>query len=234
MPRSRNSCYARLEVSDSPVPVWLIEDTAAYRQSLVKVLNQTPGFTCAAAFGAVEDALDELAVHPAAAPQVILLDIGLPGLDGVSGLPRLRTAVPAARIIMLTSFDDHERVFRAIRSGASGYLLKTAGVLKIIEALQEVLQGGAPMSPPIARAVLTMFAQQRPPAAPAADYGLTPRETQILECLVAGRTLKEAAAALGLSPHTVDTHLRHIYEKLQVNTRQGAVAKAVGQHLVER
>ena len=212
--------------------VWLIEDNAAYRRSLVKVLGQTPGFTCTGAFGALEDALEALGARPAAAPQVVLLDIGLPGLDGVSGLPRLRAAAAGARILMLTSFDDPDRIFRAICAGASGYLLKTAGALKIIESLHEVLAGGAPLSPPVARAVLTMFA--RLPAAAAADYGLSPRETQLLERLVAGRTIKEAAADLAVSYHTVDTHLRRIYDKLHVRTRQGAVAKAVGERLVAR
>lgn len=227
-------CWHMTQSFAQATQVWLIEDNAAYRRSLQKVISQTPGFACARVCGSCEEAFEALASLPP--PDLTLLDIGLPGLDGVSALSRLRELAPRMRIIMLTSFDDHDRIFRAICAGASGYLLKTASVVKIIEGLREVLEGGAPMSPQVARAVLQAFAAARSPAsAPAGqDYSLTPREKEILELLIAGRTLKEAAATLDLSIHTVDTHVRRIYEKLHVHTRQGAVAKAVTERLVRR
>ena len=209
--------------------VWLVEDNGEYRRSLARVLDLTPGLVCAQACGSCEEAFEQLAAQPA--PKVLLLDIGLPGLDGVSAVGRFKETIPGAHIIMLTSFDDHDRIFRAICAGANGYLLKTSSVAKIIGGIREALAGGAPMSPQVARAVLTMFAGGA--AKPAKlDYGLSPREQEILEQLVLGRTMKETAAHLDVSYHTVDTHLRRIYEKLHVCTRQGAVAKAVGERLV--
>lgn len=211
--------------------VWLVEDNGEYRRSLARVLDRTPGLMCAQACGSCEEAFEHLASQPA--PKVLLLDIGLPGLDGVSAVSRFKEKIPGAHIIMLTSFDDHDRIFRAVCAGANGYLLKTSSVAKIIAGIREALAGGAPMSPQIARAVLTMFAGgAAKPAKLNADYGLSPREQEILEQLVLGRTMKETAAQLDVSYHTVDTHLRRIYEKLHVCTRQGAVAKAVGERLV--
>jgi len=226
-------------VEDVPPPstkgvrVWLVEDNGEYRRSLARVLDRTPGFACTLACESCEEALQQVAMRPA--PDVLLLDIGLPGIDGVSAVRQFKDKFPAAQIIMLTSFDDHDRIFRAVCAGANGYLLKTASVGKIIEGLHEAMAGGAPMSPQVARAVLTMFARSgaAKPAAASTDYGLSTREREILEQLVAGRTIKEVAAQLGVSYHTIDTHLRRIYEKLDVHTRQGAVAKALHERLLE-
>lgn len=208
--------------SSAPATVWLIEDNAAFRTSVHRVLNSLPGLQCSNSFSSCEEALT--ALRERRKPQVILLDVGLPGMSGLDGIPALKAASPQTHVIMLTVFDDNEKIFKAICAGASGYLLKGSQPEKIAEAIHEVLNGGAPMNGRIARTVLEMFARM---VAPPKDYGLTPREKEVLEFLVAGLTKKEIAAQANLSYHTVDTHLRNIYTKLQVHTRSGAVAKAV-------
>jgi DNA-binding NarL/FixJ family response regulator len=209
------------------VPVWLIEDNATFRRAVARVLEQSGEIVCAGAFGRCEDALAALARVPA--PKLILLDIGLPGMSGIDGIPLLRQKAPGALILVLTVFEDDEKIFRAICAGACGYLLKTAASEELVQSMREALAGGAPMNARIARRVLDMFARLAPPPG---DYGLTPREKEILEATVQGRTKKEIAALLDLSFHTVDSHLRHIYQKLEVNTRTGAVAKALKEKLV--
>src|ERR1700722_14252227 len=204
------------------IPVWLIEDNATFRRAVARVLEQSGEIHCAGAFGRCEDALAALARDPA--PKLILLDVGLPGMSGIDGIPLLRQQAPGALILVLTVFEDDEKIFRAICAGACGYLLKTAASEELVQAIHEALAGGAPMNARIARRMLEMFARLAPPRG---DYGLSPREKEILDATVQGRTKKEIAALLDLSVHTVDSHLRHIYQKLEVNTRTGAVAKAL-------
>jgi DNA-binding NarL/FixJ family response regulator len=206
--------------------VWLIEDNAAFRRAVAAALEVSDEFHCAQSFRSLEDAL---ATKDRAAPQVILLDIGLPGRSGLEGIPMLRQSAPGAAIIILTVFEDEEKIVRAICAGAAGYLLKSSSLDEIVQALRSVLTGGAAVTPRVARRVLDLFTQlNRPPG----DYGLTPREREILQLAVQGLTKKEIAARLDCSIHTADTHLRHIYEKLHVNTRSGAVAKALNEKLV--
>ena len=212
----------------APVDVWLIEDNATFRRAVRRALNQTEAFRCTGDFGSAETALGA-ARQSSPAPRIILLDVGLPGMDGLAAIPRLRERLPEAVIIVLTVFEDEDKIFRAICSGAAGYLLKTSSVEEIARAMSDALAGGAPMNSRIARRVLDMFARLAPPRG---DYGLSARETEILEAMVQGKTKKEIAAQLGLSFHTVDTHLRNIYQKLEVNTRTGAVAKALKEKLV--
>lgn len=207
--------------------VWLIEDHADSRRVLMRVLNRTALMECPCAFSTCEEALEALRTQPP--PDVILLDVGLPGMSGIEGIPRLKELSPRTHIIMLTVFDDPEKVFNAICAGASGYLLKSSDEDAIATAVNEVLKGGAPMNPRIARLVLDAFAAR---VRPARDYGLSERERQVLELMVQGLVKKEIADRLGLSYHTVDNHLRNIYAKLHVNTRGGAVAKALSEHLV--
>jgi DNA-binding NarL/FixJ family response regulator len=209
------------------VTVWLIEDNATFRRTVMRALDQVEGLHCLGGFSSCEDALAALTRQPA--PQTILLDIGLPGMSGLEGIARLRERAPQTKIIVLTVFEDEDKIFRAICAGASGYLLKTAPVEEIARSIHDALAGGAPMNGRIARRVLDMFARFAPTRG---DYGLTARETQILESMVKGKTKKEIAALLDLSFHTVDTHLRNIYQKLEVNTRTGAVAKALKEKLV--
>lgn len=208
--------------------VWLIEDHADSRRILARVLNRAATLQCPCAFGSCEDAL--AALQAGTPPDVILLDVGLPGMSGIEGIRHIKAAAPATHVIMLTVFDDQEKVFNAICAGASGYLLKTADEDAIANAVHEVLHGGSPINPRVARLVLNMFASRAAP--PAQNYGLSDREREVLELMVQGLVKKEIADRLALSYHTVDNHLRSIYTKLQVHTRGGAVAKALSEHLV--
>jgi len=209
--------------SGSPIRainVWLVEDNATYRRAIARALDCAPDLHCAGAFGSCEDALAQLRDdHP---PEVILLDIGLPGLSGLDGIQQFKTLSPATHVIILTVFEDADKIVRAICAGASGYLLKSSPAESIAQAIREVLGGGAPMTPQIARSVLSLFARM---AGPPADQGLSRREKETLEFLVQGLATKEIADRLDLSIHTVDTHLRNIYRKLHVHSRAGAVGK---------
>ena len=206
--------------------IWLIEDNDSFRNALARVIDQQPGLKCNRNFSSCEDALAALGRDTP--PDVILLDVGLPGMSGIEGIKCLRDVAPDVRIIMLTMFDDHDKVFKSICAGASGYLLKTTPKDKITEAIREVLDGGAPMNAQIARLVLDRFAAM---TAPKEDYGLTDREREVLEWMVKGLIKKEIADKLSLSYHTIDTHLRNIYQKLHVHTRAGAVVKAIRERL---
>ncbi len=226
--QTENNSGMRTGTTGAKAVVWLIEDHADSRRVLARVLNRAPTTQCPCAFASCEEALDALRSNPL--PDVILLDVGLPGMNGIEGIPHLKALSPATHVIMLTVFDDQEKVFNAICAGASGYLLKTDDEEAIAGAIHEVLQGGAPINPRIARLVLEKFASQA--ARPAHDYGLSDREREVLELMVQGLVKKEIADRLNLSYHTVDNHLRNIYTKLQVHTRGGAVAKALSEHLV--
>ena len=218
----------RTDTSSGKSVVWLIEDHGDSRRVLARVLNRAATTQCPCAFASCEEALAALRTNPH--PDVILLDVGLPGMDGIEGIRHIKALSPATHVIMLTVYDDQEKVFNAICAGASGYLLKTADEDAVVGAIQEVLQGGAPINPRVARMVLNMFASRSAP--PAHSYGLSDREREVLELMVQGLVKKEIADRLHLSYHTVDNHLRSIYTKLQVHTRGGAVAKAVSEHLV--
>jgi DNA-binding NarL/FixJ family response regulator len=215
------------KVTNTPaISVWLIEDNHTFRHTIARVLNQVAGLECPRHFANSEDALQTLA--EGLVPDVVLVDVELPGLDGIEAVRRIKALSPTTRLIMLTVFDDHDKIFRAICAGASGYLLKTSPVEKIVESIREVYSGGAPMTPSIARSVLDMFGQL---SVPHQDYGLTQREQTILELMTQGLLKKEIADRLSISFHTVDTHLRNIYAKLHVNTRTGAVVKALKEKL---
>ena len=205
-----------------PVAVWLVEDNQTYRNAIARALDHAPGLHCAGAFGCCEDALARMREEEA--PQVILLDIGLPGISGLDGIQQFKALAPDTYVMILTVFEDTDKIFRAICAGASGYLLKTSTADKIAQAIREVLGGGAPMTPQIARSVLNLFARM---AGPPPDQGLSSREKQTLQFLVQGLTTKEIADRLELSIHTVDTYLRGIYRKLHVRSRAAAVAKVL-------
>ena len=210
-----------------PVTVWLVEDYAPFRNTVSKLLNSTPGLSCTHLFATGEDAFRSLSTQQK--PSVMLLDVGLPGMNGIELLMKVRELAPETRVVILTAFEDEEKLFRAICSGASGYLLKTATAEQITSAIREAHSGGAPMTPSIARRVLEMFGRMAPSKT---DYGLSDREKLVLEKMVSGLTKKEIAATLGMNFHTVDAALRSIYSKLEVNTRTGAVAKALKEKLV--
>ena len=206
--------------------VWLIEDNAPFRRTVQRVVSKLPNIDSVRGFSTFEESLATLT--KATAPDIVLLDVGLPGITGIEGIAPLKAAAPDVQILILTAFEDDDRIFRAICAGASGYLLKTSTSAEIATAVAEVQRGGSPMTPRIARRVLEMFAKANPPKR---DYGLSPREQEILQLLVQAKTVKEAAAHLGISFHTADEYIRSVYTKLQVHTRSGAVAKALKEGL---
>jgi DNA-binding NarL/FixJ family response regulator len=212
---------------NGPVRVVIIEDVRDVRESLTILINGTNGFQCVGSYRTMEDALQGIAVNR---PAVILTDIGLPGMDGIEGTRQLRDRFPDVPVLALTVYDDDEKVFKVICAGASGYLLKNTPPARLLESLSEVAEGGAPMSPEIARRVMRLFREFRPP--PTASYHLTPQETTLLKLLVEGHYYKTAAHEMGISTNTVSFHLKHIYEKLQVHSKTEAVAKALRERLI--
>lgn len=211
------------------IQVWLIEDHKTYGERLARALNRVEGIACAKRFTACEDAF--VTLTPETAPQVLLLDVGLPGVNGIDGIARLRQLAPQMAIVILTVFEEDDKIFRAICAGAAGYLLKTSSTDDIAAAIRSAAAGGSPINPTIARRVLEMFSKAN--AAPQQkDYGLTPREMEILHLLVDGKTIKEAAAGLGISYYTADEYIRSVYEKLQVRSRGSAIAKALKEGIV--
>ncbi len=207
--------------------IWLVEDNAAFRQTIAELINETAGMRCSGAFASCEEALSEL--RDKDAPEVVLMDIGLPGMSGIEGVKHLKKISPSTDVIVLTIYDEDEKVFRAICNGASGYLLKDAPPESIVAAIHDVLRGGAPINAHIARRVLDMFMRL---SVPLAEYGLTAREKEILHELTEGLTKKQIAEKLFLSFFTIDTHLKNIYAKLHVHSRSGAVAKVLKERLL--
>jgi DNA-binding NarL/FixJ family response regulator len=216
-----------IEKQTKHISIWLVEDNTRYRKTLAGLIDRTPGLICARSFSSCEEALDTLTT--AEAPDVILLDIGLPGMSGIAGIAKFKEFLPSSHILILTVYDDNDNVFEALCAGASGYLLKDSAPEKIIDSIQEVLAGGAPMNMKIAHKVLEMFTRFKPQKH---DYGLTEREKEILQLLTAGLTKQQIADKLFLSFHTVNTHLKNIYGKLHVNTRTGAVSKVYKENLL--
>ena len=207
--------------------IWIIEDHAAFRRTLLRVLGAENDMRCTGDFDSCEKALAALTKDEV--PDLILLDVGLPGMSGLEGIRLIKERSPKTLIVILTVFEDDDKVFSAICAGAAGYLLKTSSVTEITQAVRDALAGGSPMTSRIARRVLDMFTKFAPKHS---DYGLSEREKEILQLMTNGLIKKEIAEKLTLSVHTVDTYLRRIYEKLEVNTRTGAVAKALKEGLV--
>lgn len=210
------------------IHVWLIEDHKTYGERLARALNRVEGIACTQRFTACEDAF--AALTTASAPQVLLLDVGLPGMNGIDGIARLRQLAPQMAVVILTVFEEDDKIFRAICAGAAGYLLKTSSTEDIAAAIRSAAAGGSPINPTIARRVLEMFSKAN--TASQKDYGLTPRELDILKLLVTGSTIKDAAAQLGIGYYTADEYIRSVYVKLQVRSRGSAIAKAVKEGLV--
>lgn len=215
----------------APITVWVIEDNPTFRKVMAQLLNDTPGFHCPAAFATAETALRRLAHET---PDVILLDVALPGIDGLTAIRHIHAHAPDVRIIMITVYDDQEKIRQAIQAGAAGYLLKTSTEEDIAAAIHAVMHGQPAMTQKVAGSLWHMLAQAFPtPDEPEdSDCPLTPREREILRLITKGLATKEIAARLAMSPHTADTHLRHIYQKLGVNSRAAAAAKALQLRLV--
>ena len=213
--------------ASKPVRVGIVEDRSDIREGLRALIAGTPGYGSAGAYSSMESALDGVRRD---VPDVILVDIGLPGMSGLEGIRILKERHPALPALMLTVYDDDERIFEAMCAGACGYLLKSTAPARLLESLREVVDGGAPMSPHVARRVLALFRDVQPPAR--ADYGLTPHELRLLKLLVDGHNFKTAAVEAGVSPATIAWHMRHVYDKLQVHSKSEAVGKALREGLI--
>lgn len=202
------------------ITVSIVEDNDQLRGTLARLISRAEGFECVSNFSTAEAALEAL---PKAPPQVVLMDINLPGINGVECVRRLKQAAPQILAVMLTAYEDTENIFNALAAGAAGYLLKRAPRSELLDAIREVQRGGSPMTTHIARKVVQSF--QKPVSSPQPSESLSTREQEVLDCLSQGFLYKEIAEKLGISYETVHTYIRRIYEKLQVRTRTEAVAK---------
>jgi DNA-binding NarL/FixJ family response regulator len=214
----------------SKLDVWVVEDKRILRESLADLLNEQDDMRCPLAVGTCEEYLAALDQDPA--PDVVLMDIGLPGRSGIEGVARTTSLSPRTQVIVLTIHGEDEKVFDAICAGAAGYLLKPSDPAQIVGAVRGVSQGAAAINPYFARRILGLFSRRARPRTGEQDYGLTAREKDILQLLVDGLTMEEMAGRLGLSYHTIGNHLQNVYRKLHVRTRSRAVAKAVREDLV--
>jgi len=211
----------------SVVKVAIVEDHGEFRNYLAALINGTDGFRCTSTFESMELAVRGIPLDP---PDVALIDLGLPGMNGIEGIRLLRERYPRMVLLVESVYEDDERIFDALCAGASGYLLKKTPPARLIESLTEALQGGAPMSPEVAGRVIKLFQEIRPPER--CDYALTPHEIRLLKLLVEGHNYKTAAAELKVTTSTINFHLQHIYEKLQVHSKTEAVAKALRNRLI--
>ena len=203
-----------------PITVSIVEDNEQLRSTLARVIGRAEGFRCVSHYGSAEAALEAL---PKDKPEVVLMDINLPGINGVECVRQLKELLPDTQSVMLTVYEDTDNIFNALAAGAAGYLLKRTTSAELIEAIREVHRGGSPMTTHIARKVTQSFHKTGP--SPRAAENLSEREQEVLDCLSKGFLYKEIADKLGISYETVHTYIRRIYEKLQVRTRTEAVAK---------
>ncbi len=209
--------------------LWIIEDNISFSHIIRSAINQSDSCRCEHEFTTVADALKLLSKgnHP----DVILTDINLPGMNGIDGIKAIKLIAKEIEIIVLTVFDDNEKIFDAICNGANGYLLKNSSPEEILEAIQIVVDGGSSINAGLARKVFSIFSAIKQTEN---TYGLTKRETEILNYLVDGKTVNEIAKITFTSPQTVQTHVKNIYHKIHVNTRSGLVSKAIKERLVPR
>lgn len=219
-------------MTDSPtapaaIRICLIEDHADFREALSEALVSSGRFEIDATLSNAEDALEYL--REATPPEVLILDLGLPGMDGLEAIPLIRRAAPETKILVLTVFDNKARVFQALGAGASGYLIKSDGLKAIVQGIVDASHGIAPLSSEIAKMVFDTFSNFKP-ASPEAE--LTERETEVLKSLADGLSRQEAADELCLSKHTINTHIRTIYQKLQVHNVSGAISKAASMGII--
>jgi len=216
-----------MRAANAMITVTIVEDEPEIRRGLAALVDGTDAFRCLGTFGSFEDALRCIDRE---VPDVALVDIGLPGMSGIDGIRVLKQRFPRIQFLILTVFDDDARIFDALCAGACGYLLKNTPPARLLSSISEVMEGGAPMSPEVARRVIELFRHVRPPAE--AAHNLTPHEVRLLKLLVEGHSYKTAAAELGASYHTVCFHMRNIYDKLHVHSKSEAVSKALRTGLV--
>ena len=227
MPEDPRSTISIGTPRPSPIKVAIVEDRRDIREGLAALIQGTGGYQCKGSFRSMEEALEALDRD---LPDVALMDIGLPGMSGIEGIRILKERHPSLLLIMLTVYNDDERIFDALCAGACGYLLKNTPPVRLLASLEEAVAGGSPMSPEIARRVVTLFREIRPPEK--AGYELTPHEMRLLKLLVEGHNYKTAAKELAVSVNTISFHMRRIYDKLQVHSKSEAVSKALRHGLV--
>ncbi len=207
------------------IRVAIIEDHDDFREGVAHVLQGTEGFTCVGKFPSLEDALPRLADS-----DVLLLDINLPGASGIEGIPAIKIKHPKTRVVMLTVYEDDVSIMRAIQAGADGYILKKTAPVRLLQAIEEAAAGGMPMTPYVARQAIALFKSRLPQVGALTD--LTPREQEVLGLLAQGFSYQKVGETLYISIDTVRNHVRNVYQKLQVNSKAAAVAKAMKQGLV--
>jgi len=203
-----------------PITVAIVEDEPQTRECLLRLLNRSSAVRCLATYATGEEALHEI---PVTKPDVILVDINLPKMSGIECVAKLTSLMPDLRVIMLTTYEDRDRIFDSLRAGASGYLLKKAGYAGLVRAIDDVCSGGAPMTAQVARQVVRHFHRISKPASDVEQ--LTARELELLELLAKGYSYKEISTQLSISTGTVNTHVKNIYRKLHVQSRMQAAAK---------
>lgn len=215
---------------EPPVSVWIVEDHDTLRSSLERLCQPHVGLLCTESFANAEAMLSILRRIPEEShPQVMLLDVGLPGRSGLEAMKDVIELAPECRVVILTVFEDEKKISAAISAGACGYLVKTEHRDKIVEGILEASRGGSPMSPTIVASVVKLLAKLTKPSAPVA---LSPREHDMLRLIVEGLTAKEMADRLDVSIHTIDTHTRHLFKKLDVRSRAAAVARAMRDRMI--
>lgn len=214
--------------SPPEIRVATIEDQRKFREYLAALIDGSPGFRCTGSYRSMEEALDRIVAD---LHDVVLVDIGLPGMDGIEGIRILKERFPKLILLMHTVYDGDERIFDALCAGASGYLLKKTSPVRLLESLREAMAGGAPMTPEVAHQVIKLFREIRPPER--TDEQLTPHELRLLEMLSEGHNYETAAVELKVTTHTISFHLQRIYEKLHVHSKTEAVAKALRNRLIK-
>jgi len=219
-----------------PVRVAIVDDDAPYRGAIADLLRLEPAFEVTASFGDARQLLAAVAKVPAPQWDLILMDIEMPGLDGITATAELKARLPEPVVVMLTAFEEPERIVRAILAGADGYLVKRSDAREVLEEIRAIVAGGSPMTPSVARSVLsTVRAGLQPPAGASEGlerYGLSEREADVLRALVSGKGYKEIAYDLHISVDTVRSHIRKVYGKLQVHSAPEAVARAIRERIV--
>ncbi len=210
------------------IRVTIFEDNRSLREGLVQLINGGDGFTCSGAFPNCLNVRKNIAETT---PDVVLMDIEMPGISGVEAVKLAKEKFPEVKVLMETIFDDNDKIFNSICNGAEGYILKNTPPLQILAAIREIYEGGAPMTPSIASKVLKMF-KNKPKESTSEEFNLTEREKEILKCLVDGMSYKIIAETCFISPETVSGHIKNIYKKLQVHSKSEAVVKAIRRKIV--